>query len=117
MSKHVTSTQWKNEPLIAPVPIPAPTRIWTEDEMPHIRFGLLPVSMDDKWFMFMEDNLLHLHRSWTGHGIYQAQFVQDEDGYRITRAVVTSDGERTRRSSEHRTRCCVGVSPAQGPCF
>lgn len=100
MSEHVTRSQWKNESLIDPVPIPAPARIWTDDEMAHIRFGLLPVSMDDKWFMFMEDNHLHLHRSWTGHGIYEAEFVRHESGHRIRRAVVTNDDERYRRSSD-----------------
>ncbi len=100
MSEYVTRGQWKNEPLVDSVPIPAPERLWTDDEMSRIRVGLLPVSMDDKWFMFMEHDLLHLHRSWTGHGIYEAQFVRDDDGYRITLAVVTSDGERYRRSSD-----------------
>lgn len=100
MSEHVTRSHWKFEPLIDPVPIPAPTRIWTEDEMTQIRLGLLPVSMDDKWFVFMEGDHLLLHRSWTGHGIYEAEFAEHENGYRITRAVVTSDGERYRRSSD-----------------
>jgi len=67
--------------------------------MSRIRLGTLPLDMDDKWFIFMEDNQLHLHRSWTGHGIYEATFTKTDSDHRISAAVVTNDNERYRRSS------------------
>ncbi len=99
VDERVTRDQWKNEPLLDPTPIPSPKRIWTADEMTRIRLGVLPVDMDDKWFIFMEDNQLHLHRSWTGHGIYEATFIKTDGGHRISKAVVTNDHERFRQSS------------------
>lgn len=38
------------------------------------------MSMDAKWEAFIEHQRLFLHRSWTGHGIYVAQFAQTDDG-------------------------------------
>ncbi len=89
---------WKNEPITAPVPLPAPDRVWTREEMDSIRLGHQPVSMDEKWFIYCRHDRLYLHRSWTGHGIYEAQFEKTEDGYRIAEAVVTNDPKRYRRT-------------------
>lgn len=35
-----------------------------------IKKGHLPKQMEDKWFMFFENNKLFIHRSWTGFCIY-----------------------------------------------
>lgn len=99
MTERVKRGDWKHEPASEPVPIPAPDRIWSDDEMDRIRLGLLAESMDDKWFAYMEDNQLYLHRSWTGHGIYEATFTKTDGGHRISSAYVTDDYERYRRSS------------------
>ncbi len=61
---------WRRiDPLINPEPIPAPARIWTEDEMSVIRHGYIPWVMDEKWFIFLEQDRLFAHRSWTGLGV------------------------------------------------
>ena len=62
-------SDWNNEPLKDPQPIPAPARIWTAEEMEHIRRGYIPHMMEEKWFIFVEDDRLFAHRSWTGFGI------------------------------------------------
>lgn len=56
--------------------------------------------MDDRWHAFTENDRLCLHRSWTGKGIYEAQFVRVRDGWRISRAVVEGDRERYRRHDD-----------------
>lgn len=43
-----TRSDWENDRIAAPTPIPAATRVWTREEMNLIRCGLLPESMDDK---------------------------------------------------------------------
>jgi hypothetical protein len=43
--------------------------------------------------MFLEGNVLHLHRSWTGLCIYQVTFERREDGFVATGTLVeNSDG-------------------------
>ena len=93
-------SDWKTGPLTVPQPIPAPARVWTNDEMDSIRRGYVPSIMDEKWFIFMEGNCLFAHRSWTGVGIYEATFASTEGGYVIESAVVTGDETKYRRSSD-----------------
>ena len=99
MSETARRDRWKVEPLTVPQPLPAPSRVWTGDEMGAIRRGYIPWMMDEKWFIFMEGNRLFAHRSWTGLGVYEATFVPAGGGYVIESAVVTGDGTEYRRSS------------------
>lgn len=93
-------SDWKAEPLAVPQPIPAPSRVWTSDEMEAIRRGYVPHMMEEKWFIFTEGNRLFLHRSWTGLGVYEAVFVPAAGGYVIESAVVTGDTAQYRRSPD-----------------
>jgi hypothetical protein len=38
----------------------------TTGDFERIRLGLLPLQMEDKWFMYYEEPFLYCHRSWTG---------------------------------------------------
>ena len=100
MSRKARRSSWEIERLAVPQPIPAPARVWTDDEMGVIRRGYVPWIMDEKWFVFMEGNRLFAHRSWTGIGIYEATFAPIEGGYVIESAVVTGDETKYRRSSD-----------------
>ncbi|MCY4036279.1 MAG: hypothetical protein OXF64_02340 [bacterium] len=93
-------SHWSNEPLKMPQEIPPPARVWTEEEMQAIRRGYVPQVMDEKWFIFVEDDRLYAHRSWTGIGVYEAAFAPVEGGYAIESAVVTGDESAYRRSSD-----------------
>lgn len=55
-------------------------RIFDSQRMELIKRGLIPFSMDDKWFIYFEENTLHFHRSWTGICIYEAIFYVTEEG-------------------------------------
>lgn len=56
--------------------------------------------MDDKWLAFVEDDRLFLHRSWTGRGVYEAQFARDSGGWFITELIVSGDRGFYRRASD-----------------
>jgi hypothetical protein len=58
--------------------------------------------MDDRWHAFVDNDRLYLHRSWTGNGIYEAQFVRVPDGWRISDALVEGNRERYRRRDDAR---------------
>ena len=89
----------KVTPISVPVSIPAPTRAWSEREWLNIQTGHRARDMDDKWFSFVEDDQLFLHRSWTGHGLFECQFEAQESHWTITRAVVEGDLMVYRRGS------------------
>lgn len=39
----------------------------TSDDIRQIEEGRRPEEMEDKWFMYYENNKLFIHRSWTGY--------------------------------------------------
>jgi len=59
--------------------------------MECIRRGLVPEQMEDKWFIFWEDDSLFFHRSWTGFCIYAVHFICDEEHCRMASAEANRD--------------------------
>lgn len=53
-------------------------RDFSPREMQKIQLGFIPKVMEDKWFIYFEDNTLNFHRSWTGNKIYQVNFTKSE---------------------------------------
>ncbi|WP_323181897.1 hypothetical protein [Streptomyces sp. NBC_01408] len=53
--------------------------------------------MDEKWNVFAEEDVLFMHRSWTGHCVYAVSFALTPGGGRkIASALVEADGKRYR---------------------
>lgn len=55
-------------------------RIFRPDEVVLLKRGVIPVEMEDKWFIYWLGNSLYFHRSWTGFCVYVVQFAVAEDG-------------------------------------
>jgi hypothetical protein len=67
-------------------------RTFTREEYNVISRGLVPGDMDDRWFIFLENNQLYFHRSWTGTCIYQITLDRtDSDSIVVTEALVNRD--------------------------
>ena len=49
----------------------------TPQQMAALRRGNIPQEMEDKWFWFMEGDILYAHRSWTGFCVYRVEFKPD----------------------------------------
>ena len=48
--------------------------------------GLVPGQMEDKWFIYWQENSLYFHRSWTGFCVYVVRFETDGDSCRMVEA-------------------------------
>ena len=59
-----------------------------------IQYGVIPEQMEDKWFIYFEENKLHCHRSWTGNCLYIAEFEVSERSSKITKLTVNRDREQ-----------------------
>lgn len=63
-----------------------------------LSLGFVPAGMDDKWFAYVRDRRLYLHRSWTGICIYEVVFEHLPDwmggGYLASEAVVNRNPEQ-----------------------
>lgn len=64
-----------------------------EAAMERIRKGFLPMAMEEKWFAWFDEPVLHLHRSWTGFCIYQVRFRREANRWRADSAKVNRDPE------------------------
>ncbi|MFG2751575.1 hypothetical protein [Streptomyces xanthophaeus] len=97
------------QPIGAPKPVPLlPDRVWTDEDWDRIRRGHAARDMDQKWNVFVEGDVVFMHRSWTGLGVYAASFAPVADGgRRISSAVVESDGERYRSMGDEYDRLMI----------
>src|SRR3954451_20658359 len=91
--KHEIATRscWKTLPLPETrVPLRF-ERSFTGEEHARIARGLVPGQMEDKWFIFLEDDWLFLHRSWTGACIYAVRLHPEAGGSRVAEAWVSRE--------------------------
>jgi hypothetical protein len=99
------SPLWRNSfktviPISMPVSIPPPIKAFSDAEWATLEAGHRARDMDDKWFSFVEHDRLFLHRSWTGHGIFECQFESNGGHRTIAGAVVEGDVSVYRRDSD-----------------
>jgi hypothetical protein len=67
---------------------------FTHSEVKRLRNGHVPFDMDDKWFIYAEDDWLYFHRSWTGACIFGLRLDPSGDGARIEEGWVSRDREQ-----------------------
>jgi hypothetical protein len=70
-------TDWKVLEMSSPYKIDFSIR-FTAEQFGKITCGLVPEEMEDKWFIFFENDWLFFHRSWTGHMTYKLRITRDE---------------------------------------
>lgn len=68
--------------------------LFSQEEMARIRKGLLPWVQEQKWFLWFDAPLLHIHRSWTGICYSQVMFVPEGDTWRAVVARVNRNLEQ-----------------------
>lgn len=82
MDKIATKTTWQNHPIDKPKRIDIDLQ-FTDKQYSRLSRGLVPQQMEDKWFIYFENDCLYFHRSWTGFGVYKAKLNKGKDGYSI----------------------------------
>ena len=92
--KAAERSDWQTEQLPSKrITIPL-NRSLTLSEMQRLRSGLVPEQMEDKWFIYWQNDRLFFHRSWTGFCIYEVRFTSQGDCYRMVDADVNRDPEQ-----------------------
>lgn len=82
----VSRKDWENAPMPGGCLQLEYARLFTPAEYRKISFGLLPADMDEKWFIFLDEERLFFHRSWTGECSFQLQLTAEGGNYRVTEA-------------------------------
>jgi len=75
-------------------------RRYSFEEFERLRAGVVPRSMDDRWFIYYEEPWLFLHRSWTGYCIFRVRFERVNDGMAIAQAFVNRKPEQYRGAED-----------------
>lgn len=86
-----TADSWKHEAMSdyrEQIPY---TDVFNESDMEIISQGYIPEEMEEKWFIYMEEDWLYLHRSWTGFCYYMVRFEKGGDEYHVAEALVNRD--------------------------
>lgn len=69
--------------------------IYTSDEVNRIKLGFIPKEMEQKWFIYCDDEYIYFHRSWTGYLIYKLPIHKISDGsWSIKSAIVNNDSSQ-----------------------
>jgi hypothetical protein len=67
---------------------------YSKEEYSQIQLGVKPSEMEDKWFIYCEDDTLYMHRSWTGVCVYHVVFEKYGAEYVIKQAKANRDREQ-----------------------
>jgi hypothetical protein len=86
-----TRESWTSVPLPEKRTSLSLQREFTQEEFELIRCGLIPEAMEDKWFIFLEENVLYFHRSWTGYCIYQLSLSKHGTTYTVVETFANRD--------------------------
>ena len=93
-TKSASPTDWKTQPLPTERTTITLDRLFSPGDMDRIRAGFIPEWMEEKWFIYWQDDALYIHRSWTGFCIYVVRFVREGVAWRMVRADVNRDYEQ-----------------------
>lgn len=104
MEERATRDSWKNSPINIKKAIniseiaPDLSLEFSAEQFDQLQKGLIPEAMEDKWFIYFENDWLFFHRSWTGNCIYQAHILkekgdQEDREYKIKEFFVERDKE------------------------
>ena len=84
MDEIATKDSWKNIPINTPKLInifevaPELKLFLSQEQYIELQKGLIPDAMEDKWFIYFENDCLFFHRSWTGNGIFRAEIIKEK---------------------------------------
>ena len=106
-SRAARPTDWKAEPLPSKRSTIQLSRTFSLKEKERIGRGLVPEQMEEKWFIYWQDDTLYFHRSWTGFCIYVVRFANEGDDYRIIEADVNRDPEQYDDTSDERDAAMI----------
>jgi 8-oxo-dGTP pyrophosphatase MutT (NUDIX family) len=94
LGEHATRFSWRITDMPAKkARLPFGMR-FSPGEVARLRKGHIPHEMEDKWFIFFENDWLNFHRSWTGYCIYRLRLEPDGECYRVAEAWVNRDSKQ-----------------------
>jgi len=91
--KKALKTDWNIKPFPKDYTTLEYQKSYSLEEYDKLRYGCVPAQMEDKWFIYFEDNKLYFHRSWTGICVYIVEFLISEDRVEVSNTKVNRSKE------------------------
>ena len=87
-------------------------RVLTESEIDILKRGHKPEVMEDKWYWYVENNILNIHRSWTGNCLFKVELntsgklkvIANRDPEQYKETSVEKDKENINRLLDYWTK-------------
>jgi hypothetical protein len=98
--QRATADSWQTKPMPAANKELLIDGAFTREEYVRLSQGFIPQSQDDRWFIYLEDDWLYFHRSWTGTCIFQLQIVPANGHYQAVKAIANRDPEQYRNEDD-----------------
>lgn len=92
---------WRTEPLPDRHAVIELQLHYSQDDRQKIVKGLIPEQMEDKWFIYFDDGILHFHRSWTGFCVYRVHVLDAHGRFIFTHAEVNRDSEQYKETDDN----------------
>jgi hypothetical protein len=70
------------------------SRRFTREEHERLLRGHIPENQDDRWFVYVDEDVVHIHRSWTGFCMYEVELAPSGDGYEVKAAWANRDPDQ-----------------------
>lgn len=107
--KAATALDWKTLPFGRDVVGWAINLRLTARQFSNLQLGLVPQAMEQKWFAYFSDNVLHMFRSWTGFHQFRVYFVPQAEGAVATVAEANMDRAFFQGTEEEAKAMLLGV--------
>ena len=99
----ITRSSWKFNPINVPIPLKY-NRVLSLSEWELLKRGLKPKVMEDKWFVFVEENIVYFARSWTGYCIFSIEIkILNDETVLLHEAKMESDKSIYRGDTPYNT--------------
>jgi 8-oxo-dGTP pyrophosphatase MutT (NUDIX family) len=85
---------WRVKPLPRKRAILTLDRLYDARAALRIRKGWYPAAMEEKWFTWWEEPVLHMHRSWTGFCNFRVTFRPEGRGLRAVSALANRNPDQ-----------------------
>ncbi len=89
--KRAQQSDWQNQPIPKEHVVLSFQHEFSLKDYERLQQGVIPEQMEDKWFIYFEDNKLFCHRSWTGNCHYVVEFEVSEKNSQIVKVTVNRD--------------------------
>ena len=104
MPSIVKKSNWKIKPFPKAHKLIPLNISFSLEEYKELQEGFIPRQMEDKWFIYFEDNNLYCHRSWTGHCIYVGKFKQVNGKHILYEILINNSKQYEPQSDFHEVK-------------